>query len=651
MGIFSRLKKMSEKVSDSLVHGAGRYVNQPPFSDLENSALWACVVNLSRLYATLPWGVWSKGEQETDSALAELLRKPNPYMTDYDFRFCMGFNYEMHGEAVAVIERGHGGLPVALYPVSPRSLVSSWDTDGALKYTLVLDGQTYKSGDVLLLRNTPIGYEAGAVLDPIAFAHDDIELEEQCQRLLREYYTGATVVGNIVSYPSTFTNEQVDNVRQQFRATNKYRTYVLDERIKLSPIQIVNADVQKLTEAQKWGTMEIARRFSVPPFFIGDMSGSYGNAEQQGLQMVTYCLQPRVASWEAGLARALCRKGQAVRFDLSSLLRGDHATRMSFYQTGLMYGILSVNEVRAREGLKPIGAEGDEHFFPTNLATLEDVASGAYARGTGSNLSWGGDEPEAEPEEEEESCACGCDHGHSMEGGASMDERRKAEGQAFAEALERLTEGGRKEIERLERAQIDEEVGVVQKGVEAGRPPLTIEGELEEFRKENSKVCDERYMRFFKEKMRQIYPVVRKQTGKSEEIDGEKLDGKSLDYAKNLTKRIGTKVTALAKKAHTEEYEKLLEELWEYPADKSGEEIVRMRNAFTYFVSRELHVERMRWVSSPDGCELCASMDGKTVEITGEWFKKGQEAGGRVFKRNYKHPPIHSNCLCSVMPD
>lgn len=642
MGILDKFRKMTEKVSEALVHGSGRVVDTPPFSDLENSALWACVVNLSRLYATLPWAAWSKGEKEEDSALAALLRKPNAFMTDYDFRFCMGFNFEMHGEAVAIIERAGNGVPKALYPVSPHSLVSSWDADGTLKYTLALDGQVYHSRDVLLLRNTPIGYEAGSVLDPIAFAHDDIELEEQCQRLLREYYTGATIVGNIVSYPSSFTPEQVDNVRQQFRATSKYRTYVLDERIKMTPIQIVNADVSKLTEAQKWGATEIARRFNVPPFFVGDMSGSYGNAEQQGMQMVTYCLQPRLTSWEAGL-RSLCRPGQEVRFDLSSMMRGDHAARMSFYQTALMYGVMSVNEVREREGLKPV-KDGDVHFFPTNLAELGTVASGEYARGTGSALGWGG-------APEEESCHCGHCHHHEDSQPSSLDEGRKAEGRAFAESISRLTKGARQEMERLMRLQVDEECGVIEKGVAEGMPAPAVESSLKEFRAGNDAACEERYRAFFSEQMKRMYPEVRRQTGRDGVISQETLDGKAKQYAEGLRARLGNKVMAVAKAAGTDAYQDRLEEMYLYPEEASSDETHRFRNAFTYFISKELGVERMRWVAGPEACGLCQSMDGKTVGIDSAWFSKGDKDGDRTFKRTYRHPPIHGHCTCMVMPD
>ena len=54
-----------------------------------------------------------------------------------------------------------------------------------------------------------------------------------------------------------------------------------------------------------------------------------------------------------------------IRWDYSTLLRGDEQQRYSSYQIGLLNGFLSRNEVRAREGLNPIPG-GNEYRVPLN---------------------------------------------------------------------------------------------------------------------------------------------------------------------------------------------------------------------------------------------------------------------------------------------
>ena len=103
MGFIDFFRRKTESIASAIAYGAGRRVIGPQ-GELFNSALWSCVINLSRLYATLPWHAFridSNGNRtpEEKTILAELLKKPNAYMTSYDFRFCMGYNFEMHGEA------------------------------------------------------------------------------------------------------------------------------------------------------------------------------------------------------------------------------------------------------------------------------------------------------------------------------------------------------------------------------------------------------------------------------------------------------------------------------------------------------------------------------------------------------------------------
>ena len=471
MGLFDFFRKKTESIASSIAYGTGRRIAGRPAEDLFNSALWSCVINLSRLYATLPWHPYkidSNGNRtiEKGSILSELLKKPNAYMTSYDFRFCMGFNFEMHGEAPAIIQRSRAGLPIALWPVSPHSLVAS-EENGILYYTLAVNGERYLASDVLLIRNTPVGYGSGAVLDPIYFAHSDVELAQKCKDMQAEYYEGASIVGNNISVPASFDKEKKDELKKMFDAARGFRNYVMDERIKITPIQVQNADIAKLSEAQKWSAQEVARRFNVPPFFIGDTTGTYNNSEQQGMQMVTYCLNPRVTAWEAALNNALCRQNEYIKFSLEGLLRGDHATRASFYHQAIMDGWYSINEVRQKEEMPGIGADGDVHFFPMNYGNLHDVVTGKYANGTnGMGSLWNLPAEEghiltAEPDDLAESRA------------RIKAEKRKHD-LLFVEEAQKPAKSNRAKLEKLIRTQLKDSIAEIRRLIATGAPADSV---------------------------------------------------------------------------------------------------------------------------------------------------------------------------------
>ena len=650
MGLFDFLKRRVESLSTWVAYGTGRNVAGPT-EDLYNSALWSCVVNLSRLYATLPWHAYRKNgdgdriQMET-GLLPELLRRPNPYMTDYEFRFVMGFNFEMHGEAPALIQRSvRTGLPIALWPVSPSSLVVS-EEEGRLYYTLAVTGTRYPASDILLIRNTPVGYGARNVLEPIYFARNDLDLENRCKEMQKTYYDGSSIVGYTISVPPGFTDEQKDKVRQMFSGKG-YRHYVVDERIKLTPIQIQNADIAKLSEAQKWSATEVARRFNVPPFFIGDMTGTYNNAEQQGLQMVTYCLRPRIGAWEAALEAALCGSREFIRFSLGGLLRGDHATRAAFYHNGIMDGWLTVNEIRKMEDMKGIGDIGNKHFFPMNYGTLDDIVAGKYATGSGASLMSPWDLP-AEKR-----------HGKpSIEEAKSVlkNEKRRHD-LAFVEKAQEPARTSRAKLERMIRAQLKASMDELRRLIATGSPTNQVLDDFAQWLDTNAAELQPQYKAVYLGVLKNMVPVVKDETGSDKDVPDDDMDAYAGSYADSMSKRVaGAMHKTASASVGTDTFDDDMDAFQrDYPVDQSEEEVNRSSNAFNVWLFAALGVSVYHVVAASNACEFCHAIDGKVASVQGFVLDKGSDVdlgdgSIRHIDKNYRHPPFHSHCRCSVAP-
>ena len=58
------------------------------------------------------------------------------------------------------------------------------------------------------------------------------------------------------------------------------------------------------------------------------------------------------------------------RFNMNDLYRGDLATRTNFYQQMLQSGVMSINEVRAKEQMNPTEG-GDVHTVQINQIALD----------------------------------------------------------------------------------------------------------------------------------------------------------------------------------------------------------------------------------------------------------------------------------------
>lgn len=658
MGLISRLGsiflKGEKKTSVPLVAWNSRTVARMR-GELYNSALWSCVVNLARLYATLPLHPYmldGKGNRvpEKGTLLCELMRKPNRYMTGYEFRFVMGYNFEMHGEAVALIERSTTtGRPIALWPLSPRQIVGSWQ-DGRLTYVLALTGEAWRPEDVLLIRNTPVGYGAGQVLSPVEYASGDIELAEKCKALQKEYYESGVIVGNIVKVPPTFDDATKEKIHNRLASAGKghgKNNLVMDNRIEISPIQIAQADMQKLSEAQKWTSQEVARRFNVPPFFIGDTTGTYNNSEQQGQQMSIYCLQPRVTAWEVALQDALCREDEYFKFSLGGLMRGDHTTRAAFYHNAVMDGWMTINEVRALEELCSIGPDGDVHFFPMNYASLGDIISGKFS-GSGTLGLWNTPLP---------SGGEGKDEAKDSDAAKRMKEEKRRHELAYIREAEAPARNARQRLEVQVRHQLRAEIEKVRQLVAAGSPASTV---LDEFRQWLETHCAEMlpsYREIYLDILRRMVPVVQAETGKSDEVPEGKLEQFAGEYADGMVHRVaGTAARTVENAIDTDHWEDDLSSLEsDWPIEASDEEVNRSSNAFSVFLFAALHLSVYHVVAASDSCSFCAALDGKVASVEGAVLKRGDEVDTgdgevRHIDRTYRHPPFHRHCRCHVAP-
>jgi hypothetical protein len=86
---------------------------------------------------------------------------------------------------------------------------------------------------------------------------------------------------------------------------------------------------------------------------LNNGSMSYASVEQNAIFFVQHTLRPYIVKLEDAYSRLL-PNGVFIRFNVDGLLRGDFATRVAGYSSGLQSGWLRINDVRAYEELPPI---------------------------------------------------------------------------------------------------------------------------------------------------------------------------------------------------------------------------------------------------------------------------------------------------------
>ena len=415
MNVFSKLFKSRDKPINS-TNGAGyRYyfggttagTTVTERSAMQISAVYACVRVLSEAIASLPlhtYRIESDGSKQkaVDAPIYRILHdEPNPEMTSYIFRETLMTHLLLWGNAYAQIIRNGRGEVVALYPLMANRMRVDRDENGHIYYEYQVsnsDAPTMKNGTVRLttadvLHVPGLGFDGLVGYSPIAMAKNSIGMAMATEEYGATFFKNGANPSGILSMPGVVKDPE--KIRKSWEAgfsgsRNANKVAILEEGMTYTPISISPEQAQFL-ETRKFQLDEIARIFRIPPHMIGDLEhATFSNIEEQSLEFVTYTLEPWLVRWEQSMNRSLLLSEEKdhyfIHFNVDGLLRGDYASRMAGYATGIQNGIFSVNDVRELENMDLLSNEegGNLHILNGNVVKLKDAGS-AYTEATESD--------------------------------------------------------------------------------------------------------------------------------------------------------------------------------------------------------------------------------------------------------------------------
>jgi hypothetical protein len=180
------------------------------------------------------------------------------------------------------------------------------------------------------------------------------------------------VPGGVLKMPGRLSPEASKRLRDAWQAAHggasrAGRVAVLEDGLTYEPITPTARD-NELIEMRKYCRQQIAAAMGVPAHKVGDTeSQSYSSNEQADAEFVKHTLAGWAARLEQEASRKLLQRGEryCTRINFDSLLRADMSTRYAAYAVAVTNGILTPNEIRAREGL-PAVEGGDSIRLPMN---------------------------------------------------------------------------------------------------------------------------------------------------------------------------------------------------------------------------------------------------------------------------------------------
>jgi len=335
------------------------------------SAVWACVNLVAGTIASLPLMIYrtkADGSRDVDKEhpLYRVLHdSPNSQQTALDFWEFEGASLELWGNGYARKIKS-GNQVVGLIPIMPALPQVRNLGNGRLGYRWTENGKEFDltSDDVLHIRGfggNPLGG-----MSTLAFGARTFGLALDIDRSARGTFKNGLRPSGVLTFDKFLTAEQRSTIETRLTekfigAMNSGRPLILEGGTKWASLGINPEDAQML-ESRGFSVEDICRFFGVPPFMVGhsEKSTSWGTGlEQQTLGFQKFALRRRMKRIEQSLEKQLLSPqdradGVVIEFNLEGLLRGDSAARSNFYQSGLMNGWMTINEVRALENLPPV---------------------------------------------------------------------------------------------------------------------------------------------------------------------------------------------------------------------------------------------------------------------------------------------------------
>lgn len=350
-----------------------------PWTSLGSTTVIACVRALSEDTARLPLETQSLSpgseswRANRSHPLARLIRRPNRWHNEFDFKAFLVASYALRGNGYAVIIRNNRGMPTSLIPISPDRVNVMISESGNLFYRimhplLARDEEfVVPSDDTIHIRGVTLDGYTG--VSPIAIGQESIGLALAAQTHGAKTFANGAGLQGVLEAPEKLSNEAAKRMAQSWRdiysgAQNAGKVAVLEEGVKFNNISMTLEDAQFLATRQ-FQVIDICRLFRVPPHKAMELSDAhYANLEQMNQQYIDDALSPICIRIEQEFNEKLLMWNEQATtrfaFNFDEMLRADQATRFNTYRNATTSGVLSINECRARENLPPVEG-GDEH--------------------------------------------------------------------------------------------------------------------------------------------------------------------------------------------------------------------------------------------------------------------------------------------------
>lgn len=380
MGIFSKRKINKDAVNQP------RYIRDyiPITANImrQDGTSFACIDRIASEFASLNYGIYdSTTKQKKDKHnLYEVIKEPNIEDGHFNFFYQSVIDYFSNKGCFWRVIKINGRV-VSLFRLNPVEVQITRDENN--RRIFAYNGNLYNDADVLYIPSR-FGYSTKfggkSIFDAVAGAFETAHNIDAFAA--SSFANGVLGKRTVIDVSGAFPNlspEQANEIKNNFQAEyagtkNAGRPILKKKGIEYSELGgATDNQSAELTRNREYQEHEIAKLFGIPE---GLLTVKDVNLENAFTLFLEFAIKPVATQFQEAINRLL-EDGEYFEFDYNGIMKVSLNARIDAYVKQINNGILSLDEVRAKENLSPIEA-GDAHFMPANMMPWNNEIKEAY---------------------------------------------------------------------------------------------------------------------------------------------------------------------------------------------------------------------------------------------------------------------------------
>jgi HK97 family phage portal protein len=336
-------------------------------------AIFRAVTLIANVTGSLTLRAFRQGAELPDTDRPRLIVRPNPFTTSREFFRMTAYCMASRGEAWWwVAARDSDDVALSLIPVNPAE-VSVEENVKDLRYPIIRwRGRLMPNADMIQI---PFMLEPGSLrgVGPLQVCGAAISVAVESQEWAANYFAAGGRASTLVKSAVPLSNDEAAAFKADWVSVPNNMPRVIDPGIDSVTEVDGNPQGAQMLEARNHQNSDVARMFGIPGSLLeAAVEGSsitYQNVASEFDKFVRACLLPDYLEPIEQSMSDLLTRATVSRFNTDALLRADVKTRYDVYGIAVDKGILTIEEIRAKEGLEP----GDVENAPVPLSLPQAI--------------------------------------------------------------------------------------------------------------------------------------------------------------------------------------------------------------------------------------------------------------------------------------